>query len=198
MSELIYTILSQHTSDVNSERAFARLRESFADWASVESVPVVAVEDAISVGGLARVKAPRIQAVLRRIFERRGEYSLDFLADTAPADAKAWLCTLPGVGPKTAACVLCFSLGMPVLPVDTHVYRVAKRLALIGPKATADQAHELLETRLKPESIYPFHMNLIQHGRQICKARTPCCGACVLVDSCPSRQLAGGSKIGAN
>lgn len=198
MSELIYTILSQHTSDVNSERAFARLRESFADWASVESVPVVAVEDAISVGGLARVKAPRIQAVLRRIFERRGEYSLDFLADTAPADAKAWLCTLPGVGPKTAACVLCFSLGMPVLPVDTHVYRVAKRLALIGPKATADQAHELLETRLKPESIYPFHMDLIQHGRQICKARTPCCGACVLVDSCPSRQLAGGSKIGAN
>ena len=196
MSELIYTILSQHTSDVNSERAFGRLRDRFPEWESVESVPVAEVEDAISVGGLARVKAPRIQAVLRQVFERRGDYSLDFLAQTAPADAKAWLCTLPGVGPKTAACVLCFSLGMPVLPVDTHVYRVAKRLALIGPKATADQAHELLEARLTPESIYPFHMDLIQHGRQICKARTPCCAACLLVERCPGRRLPNGSEIG--
>lgn len=191
VEELVYTVLSQHTSDANSERAFKALRERFPDWDAVADAPVDEVEDAIRHGGLARVKAPRIQEVLRQVRERRGGFDLGFLADMPLADAKAWLLELPGVGPKTAACVLCFAMGLPALPVDTHVYRVSQRLGLVGPKTSADASHEILERALRPAQVYPFHMDLIQHGRQVCKAQRPACSQCVLVRRCPSAALAG-------
>ena len=139
---LIATILSQHTSDLNSERAYARLREAFPDWADVRDAPVEAVADEIRVGGLARIKAERIQRVLRALGERGdGTLDLSWLGDLPLDEARAALQALPGVGPKTAACVLLFSLGRPAFPVDTHVWRVTRRLGLSGPKVTAEAAH---------------------------------------------------------
>ncbi len=186
MEELVYTILSQHTSDANSERAFRSLRDRFADWDAVAAAPVDEIEDAIRHGGLARVKAPRIQDVVRQVRDRLGGYDLGFLARLPLPEAKAWLLELPGVGPKTAACVLCFALGRPALPVDTHVYRVASRLGLIGPRVSADAAHEMLESALRPGQVYAFHMDLIQHGRAVCRAQRPACERCLLAPRCPS------------
>lgn len=185
LDELIATILSQHTSDVNTERAFAGLKARFPTWAGVVDAPVGAVVDAIRSGGLAQVKAPRIQRVLRTIHERRGEYSLQFLNDIPVADARDWLTSLDGVGPKTAACVLLFACGMPALPVDTHVHRVSKRLGLIGPKVGEAAAHRVLEASVPTGEVYAFHMLLIGHGRAICKAPRPRCGACPVADVCP-------------
>jgi endonuclease-3 len=122
--------------------------------------------------------------VLQEILDRRGDLNLDFLRDLPMAEAKAWLTSLPGIGPKTAACVLCFACDMPALPVDTHVHRVAKRLGLIGPKVGADAAHDLLEQALAPEDVYAFHVNMILHGRQICHALRPECPRCPLADVC--------------
>jgi endonuclease-3 len=198
VSELVGTILSQNTSDVNSHRAFRSLREAFSSWDEVMQGDVRQIADSIQRGGLGHIKAPRIQAVLKRIVEERGALDLDFLRDMPLQEAKEWLKKLPGVGPKTAAIVLCFSLGMPAMPVDTHVFRVAKRLGLVGPKTTAEQAHDLLEQIVPPEDVYPFHVLFITHGRRACKARRPLCVECVLGDFCPSRDgfmadgLAGG------
>jgi endonuclease-3 len=150
---------------------------------------VRAVEEAIRPGGLAPSKAPRIQAMLREVWARRGSLDLSLLQDMPMDEARAWLRSLPGVGPKTAACVLLFSLGMPALPVDTHVFRVAKRLGLAPQKASAEQAHRLLEGMLEPEEIYPFHINLIKHGRRTCLAQRPRCPQCVLRHGCPSAVL---------
>ena len=198
VSELVGTILSQNTSDVNSHRAFRSLREAFPSWEEVMQGDVRQIADSIQRGGLGHIKAPRIQTVLGRILEERGSLDLEFLRDMPLQEAKEWLKKLPGVGPKTAAIVLCFSLGMPAMPVDTHVFRVGKRLGLVGPKTTAEQAHDLLEEIVPPENVYPFHVLLITHGRRTCKARRPLCGECVLGDFCPSRDhfladgLAGG------
>jgi len=186
VAELIYTILSQNTSDANSGRAFCRLREAFGTWQAVARAPVGAVAQAIQVGGLNHVKAPRIQAVLRAIEEERGGYDLSFLGGMPLEAARAWLCRLPGVGPKSAACVLMFSLRRPALPVDTHVHRVARRLGLIGPRVSPEQAHGLLEAMLPPEKVYSFHVNLVRHGRQVCKAPRPLCPQCVLNQGCPT------------
>jgi len=187
MTELVLTILSQNTSDANSGRAFARLRLRFPTWeALLLGVDPQEIAEAIRVGGLARIKAPRIRAILEDIWRRVGSFDLSFLKEMPLAEAKAWLRALPGVGPKTAACVLMFALGMPALPVDTHVYRVAKRLGLVPPQTGADRAHELLEGLLAPEQVYPFHMSLIRHGRRICKARRPLCPECPLAPRCPS------------
>ncbi len=153
VSELVVTILSQHTSDVNAERAFGQLVDAFGSLEAVAEAEVEAIARCIRSGGLAQQKAPRIKAALNRVMEERGALDLDFLRELPLAQAKAWLKALPGVGPKTAAVVLCFSFGMPAMPVDTHVHRVAKRLGLIGDKVTADQAHDLLESLVAPEEV---------------------------------------------
>lgn len=189
LDELVQTILSQNTSDMNTERAFASLKRAFPDWNAVINADTGAVADAIRLGGLANRKAPRIQQVLRQILDERGSFDLGFLATLTIDEARAWLTSLTGVGPKTAACVLLFSLDQPAMPVDTHVHRLGLRLGLVPPGTTADRAHELIGAGLDTETTYQAHMLLIQHGRQTCKARNPRCGACVLNGICPSAYL---------
>ena len=184
LDELVLTILSQNTSDRNSGRAWQLLRSRYHSWADVLAADTRELYEVIKPAGLGNIKAPRIQQVLHQILERRGEFNLDFLRDLPMSAAKQWLRSLPGIGPKTAACVLCFACDMPALPVDTHVHRVALRLGLIAPKVTADAAHELLEQSLPPDAVYGFHVNLILHGRQICHAQRPACERCPLVDIC--------------
>lgn len=187
LSELVATILSQNTSDANSSRAFGRLCERFPTWDQVADAPTSEVADAIRSGGLANIKAPRLQAVLRAIRARRGRLSLDYLNGLTPEAAQHELAGFDGVGPKTVACVLLFACGMPVLPVDTHVHRVSQRLGLIPPKTSAAQAHQPLQRLVPPRLIYSFHMLVIRHGRTICRARRPACDRCVLAARCPSR-----------
>lgn len=184
ISEVVSTILSQNTSDVNRDRAFDRLRVRFVTWAEVRDGPVEAIEQAIRPAGLAQQKAPRIKGALQFITQERGELSLDFLKDMPVDEAKAWLTQIKGIGPKTAAIILLFSLGMPAFPVDTHVHRVTRRLGLIGPRVSAEKAHDLLENLLPPEWYYAFHLNVIRHGREICHARNPKCEICPLQDLC--------------
>lgn len=184
VATLVSTILSQNTNDVNRDQAFGRLRERFSTWEAVRDAPLEELIDATRPAGLAPTKAPRIQEVLRRITEERGEVSLDFLGDLPPPEARRWLLSMRGVGPKTAAIVLLFALGKPAFPVDTHVHRVTRRLGLIPPKTTRETAHELLEGILPAEVYYTFHLNLIAHGRAICHARTPACARCTLQDCC--------------
>ena len=188
IAELVFTILSQHTSDLNAERAGRALKERFGAWEAVAGASVEEVEEATRSAGLARQKAPRILGSLGRIQELRGSLDLDFLRELPLGEAKAWLRELPGVGPKTAAVVLLFSLGMPAMPVDTHVHRVSRRLGLIGPKVTAEQAHDLMESQVPPESVYAFHVGLITHGRRVCHAQRPACSRCIFQERCPSRQ----------
>lgn len=185
LDELVLTILSQNTSDTNRDRAWTSLRARFATWDQIADAPVGAVEEAIRPGGLAATKAPRIQAVLRAVRERRGRVDLGFLRRMPDDEVKAFLTGLPGVGPKTAACVLAFSLGRPVIPVDTHVHRLARRLGLIGPKVGANAAHDLLEAIVRPADRLPLHVALIHHGRAVCAAQRPRCGDCILLDLCP-------------
>ncbi|MGH2562750.1 MAG: endonuclease III domain-containing protein [Thermomicrobiales bacterium] len=180
------TILSQHTSDANTERAFASLRAQFATWDEVIAAPTSKVADAIRGGGLADQKAPRIRRVLAEILAERGSFELDDLADLPVGAAREWLMQFNGIGPKTASCVLLFSLGMPALPVDTHVHRVARRIGLIDEVVSAEQAHELLESALgaNRDTVYAFHVNMITHGRSVCQARRPKCGQCPIADCC--------------
>jgi endonuclease-3 len=189
LDQLVSTILSQNTNDVNRDRAYRRLRERLPSWDQVRDAPVEEVVEAIRPGGLANQKAPRIQKALHRITAERGELSLDFLADMPLEQAREWLMSLDGVGPKTTAIILLFSLGRPAFPVDTHVHRVSQRLGLIGERVSAEKAHELLEARLPPEWYYAFHLNLVRHGREVCQARSPRCDACVLDDLCDYYQL---------
>lgn len=184
LDELVSTILSQNTNDVNRDRAFAALRQRFPSWEQVRDAPVEEIVSAIRPAGLANQKGPRIQKALRHISAERGALSLDFLADMPLQEAREWLLNLDGVGPKTAAIVLLFGLGRPVFPVDTHVHRVSRRLGLIGEKVSAEKAHILLEALVPPEWYYPFHLNVIRHGRRVCHARKPNCEACVLNDVC--------------
>jgi endonuclease-3 len=186
-SELVYTILSQHTSDINSGRAFKNLMATFGTLDEIASASVGDIEDAIRMGGLAKVKAPRIKTVLNQVQEELGSFDLSFLGEMPLDEAKAWLKRLDGIGPKTAAIILCFSLGMPAMPVDTHIYRVAQRLGLVGKKISAEKAHDVLEAKVEPEDVFDFHLLLINHGRQVCKALRPCCDRCVLAWGCPSR-----------
>ena len=186
-SELVSTILSQHTSDINSGRAFESLMAEFGSLEAVARGPVERVQHAIRMGGLAKTKAPRIMAVLQMVEGEVGSYDLSFLREMPLDEAKAWLKRLPGIGPKTAAIVLCFSMGLPAMPVDTHIHRVAKRLGLVGPKITAEKAHDILESKVPPDDVFPFHMYLIRHGRAVCKAQRPQCERCVLADVCPSQ-----------
>jgi endonuclease-3 len=187
--ELVFTILSQHTSDINSERAFRQLMNRFKALDVVALAEVSEIEEAISVGGLARVKAPRIKEILNKVLElNEGSLDLSFLREMPLDEAKAWLRQLPGIGPKSAGIILSFALGMPAIAIDTHIYRVSQRLGLIGPKVNADKAHDLLEQATEPEQRYPFHISFITHGRQTCKAQRPLCHQCVIGFGCPSRE----------
>ncbi len=189
LEELIACILSQHTSDTNSHRAYLQLRERFPSWQAVMDAPVGEVEEAIRPGGLASSKAPRIQAVLRAIAEHNGgKIDLDFLYQMDTESARRYLLSLPGVGPKTAAIVLCFSLGRPVIPVDTHVFRVSWRLGFFERRVGEAKAHDLLQNIVPEEDIYAFHVHLIRHGRTICKAQRPRCDQCPLADLCAYRR----------
>ena len=186
LGELVATVLSQHTSDINSERAYRQLRAAFPTWEQVRDAPIDDVVEAIRSGGLAQQKAERIQQILRILTERLDDapLTLDTLDAMPLDDALAWLRGLPGVGPKTAACVLLFALGKPAFPVDTHVWRVTKRLGLIGPLVTAESAHETLQVLIPPEWRHTMHIDLIRHGRQICYARNPACFRCPISSEC--------------
>src|SRR5690606_31260382 len=162
-AELVNTILSQATSDLNRDKGFAALQAHFADWFAVMNADPQAVIDAIRPAGLANQKGPRIQAALRTIWARRGTMNLYFLADLPLPDAKAWLTSIEGVGPKSAAIVLLFAFTRPAFPVDTHVHRISQRVGLIETKVTADKAHDLLEKAGNPTTFYPLHLNLIRH-----------------------------------
>lgn len=211
-SELVLTILSQNSADINAERAFDALCDHWppggtselveaslvnrpgwggkgigridADWAAVADAPLDELVDVIRPGGLAPQKAPRIQAVLRRIFEERGDYALEFLGALPPQEALAWLTSVPGIGRKTASVVLLFSFGMPLMPVDRHVERVSKRIGLLPPKATAEQAHDYLQALLKDEEVHEAHVNLITHGRLTCHALRPEHDRCAIAARC--------------
>ncbi|MBI4303268.1 MAG: endonuclease III [Chloroflexi bacterium] len=194
LSTLVKTILSQNTSDVNSHRAFASLQHRFTTWEDVAEADVHKIVSAIRVGGLAEIKANRIKQVLSQIKEKRGKLELDFLPDLPLVEAKEWLRQLPGVGTKTACCVLLFSFGLPALPVDTHILRVSKRLGLVGTKASAEEAHQVLEGLVPADSVYRFHVLMIEHGRRTCKAQRPQCLRCVLGGLCPSYEVFTGRK----
>jgi endonuclease-3 len=184
LDELVSTILSQNTNDANRDRAFHALQERFPTWEAVRDANEIEVIEAIRPAGLANQKGPRIQQVLRQITAQRGELNLDFLADLPPEEATQWLMQFKGVGPKTAAIVLQFSLSKPAFPVDTHIYRVSGRLGLRPAKASAEQAHQLLAQIFPSEAYYAAHLNLIRLGREICQARRPRCEACPLNDLC--------------
>ena len=198
MSELVLTILTQNSADINAERAFESLRRAFPssapverhrpgggwggvglsdgappDWSAVESAPLVDLIEAIRPGGLAVQKSPRIQAALRIIREERGDYSLEFLGAMPALEARAWLTRIDGIGRKTASVLLLFCFGLPLMPVDRHVERVAKRVGLVSTKASADEAHEVFLALLEPDQMYEAHVNLIRHGRLVCHAQRP-------------------------
>ncbi len=187
LDELIFTVLTQHTSDLNAERAFDELRKRIPTWLEVIEAGTEEVTEAIRHGGLANQKSVRIQKILREILERHGKLELEFLKELEVDEARDWLTALSGVGPKTAAVVMAFSLGMPAMPVDTHIHRVSGRLGLIREGTSADDAHVVLEKIVDPQDRFNLHMLLITHGRQICKARRPLCAECPLADTCPSR-----------
>ena len=184
IDEVVATVLSQHTSDTNSERAFAQLKESFSNWEQVAAAPRWQVAGAIRSGGLADQKARSIQQILAAICEREGRLDLGRLHDLDDVAARIYLESLPGVGPKTAACVLTFAMGRAAFPVDTHVHRVATRLGWLPAKTAADRAHRLLGPMVPADIRYDLHVAMIGHGRTVCRAQRPRCGACVLNDLC--------------
>jgi endonuclease-3 len=208
-SELILTILTQNSADTNAEVAFEALRHAYPsegvvqahnpgagwggvglpdgrapDWAAVEFAPLPELVDTIRPGGLANQKAPRIQSTLRQLREERGDYSLEFLGEMSARDARDWLTRIDGIGKKTASVLLLFSFGLPLMPVDRHVDRVAHRVGLVGPKVSADDSHDLFLGMLEPDEMYEAHVNLIQHGRKLCHAQRPECGRCPIRARC--------------
>ena len=188
VSVLVDTILSQNTSAANSDAGFRQLRRRFRSWNQVADAPVEEVERHIRVSGLSNQKAPRIQAILRRIRDERGRIDLQFLKDLPDDQAYAYLRSFPGVGPKTACCTLLFAFNKALFPVDTHIHRIARRLGLVGPRATAEQTHDLLTPTIPPKDRYEAHVLLIEHGRKTCRAINPRCDQCVLLGMCPYRK----------
>lgn len=188
IDELVSTILSQNTNDVNRDRAFDALRAKFPTWEAVRDAKEKDVIDAIRPAGLANQKGPRIQQVLREITKERGALDLQFLADMPLEEARNWLTKFNGVGPKTAAIVLCFSLGKPAFPVDTHVYRITGRIGLRPEKMTVEQAHPHLEAVFPPETYYAAHLNIIRLGREVCHARKPLCPQCPVRELCEYKE----------
>jgi endonuclease-3 len=184
LDELIDCILSQSTTDVNRDRAFDTLKARFQSWQEVMDAPVEEIIDAIKPAGLANQKAPRIQGILRHIYNERGALNIDFLADLPIDEAKAWLTHMDGVGPKTAAIVLCFAFQRPAFPVDTHIHRVGQRIGFLPEGISAEKAHPVMEAIVPPEDYFAFHLNLIRLGREICTARRPYCERCPLTEYC--------------
>jgi endonuclease-3 len=188
VSVLVDTILSQNTSNTNSDAGYRQLRRRFRSWSQVANAPVEEVERHIRVSGLSNQKAPRIQSILRQLKQRHGKINLQFLAGLDDDTAYDYLIQFKGVGPKTANCTLLFAFGKQLFPVDTHIHRIARRLALIPPKASAEQAHDLLKPLIAPAHRYETHVLLIEHGRRTCKAKNPQCDDCVLLKMCPAGQ----------
>ncbi len=188
IDELVSTILSQNTNDVNRDRGFNALRAKFPTWEAARDANTEDVIAAIKPAGLANQKGPRIQQVLRAISEERGALNLDFLAGLPVEEARAWLTKFNGVGPKTAAIVLCFSLNMPAFPVDTHIYRVSGRIGLRPEKMTVEQAHPHFESIFPPETYYAAHLNIIRLGREVCGARKPNCPKCPIRELCEYKE----------
>lgn len=184
IGELVSTILSQNTNDINRDAAYDSLRERFPTWEQVRDAREDEVIEAVRIAGLANQKGPAIQNALRVIQEERGAIELDFLSSLTSQEASDWLVKLKGVGPKTAAIVLLFSLKMPAFPVDTHVYRVTGRVGIRPEGMSANKAHQYLAEQFQPDTYYPVHLNLIRLGREICKARIPLCNSCPLKRMC--------------
>ncbi len=196
LDELISTILSQNTNDRNRDRAFDALRARFPNWEAVRDAPVEEVMEAIRPAGLANQKAPRLQQVLREITQQRGTLDLNFLAEMPLEEARRWMMQFKGVGPKTAAIVLLFSLGRPAFPVDTHIYRVTGRIGLRPPKMSVEEAHSFLEALFLPETYYAAHLNLIRLGREVCQARRPQCERCPIREWCDYGRRRGEQSTG--
>jgi endonuclease III len=195
VSELVLTILSQNTADTNSFRAFTALRARYLTWADVLAAPTDEVVEVIRPGGLAPTKAPRIQHVLAEVHAAtNGTWDLSFLGTQPLVEARDWLVSLTGIGRKTASIILLFGFGRPAVPVDTHVHRVATRLGMLPPRTPLERAHDLLEAVLLPDEMYPFHVELIRHGRDTCRAPRPICGLCPLTDVCAYYVLAAKGK----
>ena len=197
IDQLVCTILSQNTTDASRDRAYADLRSAYPDWPGVLAAPTARIESLIRVCGLANQKAPRIQRALRAVSRAApsgASWSLDFLREMSPADARAWLTAIDGVGIKTASIVMLFALDMPAVPVDTHVHRVAGRLGLISATTTAERAHHVLEAIVPPSDYLPFHLALIHHGRAVCRSRRPRCESCPLEDLCVWRATAAAGR----
>ena len=192
VEELVGTILSANTTDANSGRAFDRLMERFGgDWEAIRLASLDEIKDAIRIAGMYNQKAPHIVATLEQIKAQQGEYRLDFLATMPVDEAMAFLTGLPGVGHKTASIVLLFTYNRGAFPVDTHIQRITQRLGLAGRRASAEKIKAVWESLLPPEVFYPLHINLIRHGRQICRARDPRCDACPLQAYCDYFQRTG-------
>lgn len=189
VGELVQTILSQNTSDSNSGRAYASLLQRFGGWHNVVTADTAEIADAIRIGGLADVKAKYIKSALEALENESSSFDLEFLREWPVTKSREWLIQLPGVGMKTASCVLLFSLHMPAFPVDTHIYRVAKRIGLIKDRVSVDAAHLQLEKMVNPQDIYRCHMLIIEHGRKTCKAQRPLCSKCTLAGICPSYKI---------
>jgi endonuclease III len=185
IDSLIQTVLSQNTNDVNSHRAFTELKSRFPSWDAAGRASAGQIEKAIRSGGISRVKAERIKTLLKIIKRENGSYSLENLRRMKPAEARDYLDELPGVGPKTAAVILLFNLNYPFFPVDTHIYRVSKRLGIIPIKASVAKAHGIMDELVPDDMKYRLHVNLIEHGRRICMARKPKCPICCLNRICP-------------
>jgi endonuclease-3 len=185
MAELVLTVLSQSTNDRNRDVAFLRLRERFPSWEAVRDAPVEEIEEAIRPGGISKVKSARIQAILEAIGD---PLDLSWMRDAPVAESRDYLCALPGVGRKTAACVLLFAYGLRDVPVDTHVSRVATRLGLLRPKASFDELHDAMLDLTPAGAELELHVNLLRHGRRTCHAQRPACDDCALARMCPARR----------
>jgi len=187
LDELVSTVLSQNTNDLNQDRGFNALKERFPTWEEVRDADTEKVIEAIRPAGLANQKGPRIQNILKEITQQCGQLDLEFLKDTPPLQASEWLMQFKGVGPKTAAIVLQFSLDMPAFPVDTHIYRITGRIGLRPKKMNVVKTHQHMESLLPKDTFYPAHLNLIRLGREICQARRSKCSQCPLQELCDFR-----------
>ena len=181
---LVETILSQSTTNVNSRRAFVTLKQKFPTWDEARRARVTSIEAAIRSGGLAKQKSVRIKRLLNEIYERRGSLDLGFLRDAPLDEAVAFLSSFKGVGPKTVACTLLFACDRPIFPIDTHIFRIARRLALIPARCSDEEAHRLMTAMIPADRYYEVHVNLIRHGRRVCRPQQPACEACCLVEYC--------------
>ena len=181
---LIQTILSQSTTNANSDRAFESLKRRFPTWEGARRARATSIEAAIKSGGLARQKSVRIKQLLNEIYRRRGSLDLSFLATAPLEEAAGFLSSFKGVGPKTVACTLLFAYGLPVFPIDTHIFRIARRLALIPEKCSDEEAHALMTAMIPRGRFYEIHVNMIRHGRRVCRPQNPACEQCCLVEYC--------------